>query len=288
MSYTINSGIKIFDFIEAVWKNPKSREELCKILKEKGLTTGVEAVSKYIRTLRKSGFEIKSKKTKPYEIIKTPFKITLSKEELKGFNTFLNTADALFQGKISKESDFLKYKFQNLIENFDENIKKHKRNYYNKFVVENFYLLNRALFKKKTWFKITNLHRKTTILPKRIKYKQNGIFISFYNADKMKVQNSRADIIKNFKEDESLHFEYYEATVFKLTGPLRKNYILREGEVAHYRKDGIYVSNSYEEKNELFLRLMRYGTNCEIISPLSHKKLFVSKLKNLIEHYMSM
>lgn len=288
MSFTLNSGIKIFDFIEAIWENPKSREELCKKLEKRQLIAKTETISKYIRTLRRAGFEVKSKKSKPYEITKTPFEITLCEKELNGLFVFLKTSNILFQGITSKELELLKYKFKNLINNFKEELSDNKESYYKEPVWENFYSLNKILFKKKKGVKITNLNKKITIIPKRIKYKQNGIFISFYNLNKMKVQNSKADIIKNLKEDNAIHFEYYEATVFKLTGPLRKNYILREGEIAHYKQDGVYVSNSYEEKNELFLRLMRYGANCEIINPLSHKKLFISKLKSLIEYYMSM
>ena len=50
-------------------------------------------------------------------------------------------------------------------------------------------------------------------------------------------------------------------------GRLAKTYTLYEGErVIKIKEDSIVVSNNYEDKAELYKRLLRYGTLCKIIS----------------------
>ena len=44
----------------------------------------------------------------------------------------------------------------------------------------------------------------------------------------------------------------------------------------------------YEEKEEIFSRLLKYGTKAEILTPEREKRQFIQKLKSLIEHYSSM
>ena len=56
-------------------------------------------------------------------------------------------------------------------------------------------------------------------------------------------------------------------TVFEIMGRLAKTYTLYEGErVIKIKEDSIVVSNNYEDKAELYKRLLRYGTLCKIIS----------------------
>ena len=77
-------------------------------------------------------------------------------------------------------------------------------------------------------------------------------------------------------------------TVFKLTGRLIRNYVLKEGEVAHYKDFEVRVTNFYEDKDELLNRLLKYGKNCEVVYPVEDRELMKKKIEKMIKHYQSM
>lgn len=285
MSYSINSGVKIFDIIEILGKNPKSRKELSENLTLKSKTTKLETISKYLRTLRITGFEIISKKSHPYEILKTPFKITLNKAEQEGLYVILKNGEGLFDEKFNP----FKYKLENLIEN--AKISYEKGDIYNNKTLKNLRKLNEFIFDNEIQLKLITDKNKINVLIKRIKYKKNGIFLSFYNSKTKKIENLNLNEIQKIKSvDKNIPsiFEIKETTTFKIKGKLKQNYILREGESARFEDNEIFVSNHLEEKEELFSRLLKYGKNCEIISPKSDRKKFIELLKSTLNHYMSM
>ena len=291
MSFTLNSGIKIFDVIEALWENPMSRKELCDKLKNSYIKSEIETISKYIRTLREAGFKIKTGKISPYEILTTPIKNNLKDEEKKQINSVLNIGQKLFTDNFEEKASAIKEKLQSV--SFyckDDFIKNNFENVYTKQALENLYKINLFAFCEMCKFKATINKKRCLIVPIRIKFKKNGIFISYYNQNGKIVENSKIDFLKNIKLVQINNFNYFDkpkSTIFKITGDLMKNYIVREYEKAKYKDNCIEVTNYYEEKNELFLRLMKYGVNCEVIYPESDRKNFIFKLKKMISHYKS-
>ena len=291
MSFVLNSGLKIFDVIEILWKSPVSREDFCEKMYERGIIIEPETVSKYIRTLRSLGFEIKSKKGNVYEILKTPFQIKLNEKEKEGFFAFMKGAKSLASKK-NPENSFLQYKITGLAANvpdndkFDENLKYGD----NEEFLDILYDLNRYIY---TPSKVRALIRKvrTVIVPKRIRYGKNGAFLTAYEIKSQKIKIFNVKEIKELKyvsplkENEMLHSC---GTIFVLKGRLMRNYILREGEVAHYKGDEVRVTNFYEEKEELFKRLMKYGDKCEIVQSKEDVEKFKLMLRKTMEHYKSM
>ena len=53
-------------------------------------------------------------------------------------------------------------------------------------------------------------------------------------------------------------------------------------------KDMARMYLSYDEREEIFSRILKYGTNAEIVAPKREKNLFQKKVNELIEHYNSM
>ena len=292
MSFTLNSGVKIFDVIEALWENPISRKELCEKLKNSYIKSEIETISKYIRTLRNAGFKIKTDKTHPYEILKTPIKNNLKDNEKIKINSVINIGQKLFEGQFKEKTKLIKEKLQTM-PFFEEGnfLQGGFEDVYSVYALENLYKISLFNFNGIYKFKATINKKRCIITPIRIKFKKNGIFISYYNQNNKTVENSKIDFLKNIKQIQESDFNYWErpkGTTFKITGKLVKNYVVREFEKAEYKDNYIEVTNYFEEKNELFLRLMKYGTNCEVVYPESDRKIFITKLKKMISHYKSM
>ena len=57
-------------------------------------------------------------------------------------------------------------------------------------------------------------------------------------------------------------------------------------EEIEYQKDGsAIVTNRFEDKNVLKLRLLKYFDSCEILSPQKEREDFTKMLDNLIKNY---
>ena len=293
MSFTINSGTVIFDVIKVLQSAPKSREEFCQKLKERNLSTDNDTITKYVRTLRELDFDVVYRNG-AFQLIKTPFKYKIENEEIEGLEIAISLLRELFKGKIEpREKDF-EEKMLNLFD-FDKNLiktkeantlkfKKTKTASYNIFKL-NQYILNPAILK------IQYFKKEFLILPKELKYQKNGVFLIAYNKTEEKIQKFKVNLIVNLKFQGYLNDEFEflkQETVFKISGRLIKNYILREGEIAHYKEDCVLVTNFVEEKEELFSRLLKYGKYCEVVYPEKDRQIFIQKLKDLIEHYEKM
>ena len=74
-------------------------------------------------------------------------------------------------------------------------------------------------------------------------------------------------------------------TTFKITGRLKNAYAPREGEIISEFKDHIIVSNKKEDKDELFKRLLKYGSFCEILYPKSDREKFKTLVTGLISNF---
>ena len=73
--------------------------------------------------------------------------------------------------------------------------------------------------------------------------------------------------------------------VYKLKSRLAKTYKLKEGETSKGLDENghLVIVNKNEDHRELLKRLMRYGFDCEVISPKSFK----AKMKDLINHTLA-
>lgn len=75
--------------------------------------------------------------------------------------------------------------------------------------------------------------------------------------------------------------------IFELRGKLAKRYQLRENEqIVRIDSDGtMVISNKYEEKNELFRRLMRYDYLCKLLRPKSYVEEFKQLIDDTLKNY---
>lgn len=288
MSFTLNSGIVIFDVIEILWDSPKTREIFCQKLKEKNLPSDIETVSKYIRTLRKLGFKVVYKND-AYQLIDTPFK-NKTRHNSDGLEITFSLLRELFAGKTTLREKDLEEKLLNIL-NPNKNIQIKNRAELifknNDRISKNLLILNKAIIKNDA-LKFTYQKEEFLTIPKELIYKKNGIFLVAYSKKEELTKVFRLDKIKKLKVENNESANFYEIkneTIFKITGRLIKNYILREREIAHYKDGYVLVTNYTEEKEQLFSRILRYGKYCEVVYPESDKEFFKEKVKDLIKYY---
>lgn len=294
MSFTLDSGKKIFDIIDALLTNPKSRGEIGHFVQGKSSACAKRSVSKYLKTLKKAGFDIRYE-NHAFHIFETPFKIKLSKDELCGLEAMLVVIKKFYQNETSSKIKRIEEKLMNLFEqNADISEEKLLKTYDSEIkdgLFKNIETLHHYIKLENAKLRIKYKNKNLIIVPKKLIYKINGIFLHAYFLKKDKNLILRADSISKIK---FLNFIKENKptpsmeTVFRLTGRLTKSYILREGERARYLKDSVVVTSIYENKEELFNRLLKYGKFCEIISSKEDRTCFIKKLKSLKKHYKSM
>lgn len=235
-------------------------------------------VSKYINTCRFCGLDIPKIHNK-YFVASLPFGIDLSARELDLIedlqysvkNTMSAKADELFSaflGKLSKYSNKQIIRVepktkQQAFELFDRAVAEKRR--------VNLLFRAKAVFeciplrivekKGKTCFNVIHDGKEKTISAERI----SGLEIMdrrFQQSDNSPAQD----------------------VVFKLKGALAERYTLKENEelTKNERPDSITITNRGERKEELFARLLRYDSSCEIIFPLHYRE----EMKNLLEEML--
>ncbi len=287
----LNSGLKIFDIIDLLFRNPQSRKDLSRMLQNKNTDIDFLTVTKYIRTLRALSFDIKYINKKLY-IFDTPFEITLEKDELKGFLVFLSVLDKIYKQTSNREVLYTKSK---MIKFIKDKVKVNERLLSIDFKpsdITNKHLLKLMKFEKenteKIKVKLKGNKSYVSILYKGLKFKRDGIFItgiSLKNYKNKIFKLDKTEKIKPLYDNEKFTVQPFYDTVFKLTGRLIKNYTLKKGEKARYRTGEILITSRFEDKEELFSRLLKYGNYCEIVYPEDDIRKFSNKAKKLLKQY---
>lgn len=290
MSLIQNSGLRIIKIINILMKNPSSRDEVCFELDKDEMGVYTNTVSKYLRTLRSLGFEIKKENNK-FSILKTPFKIKLTKQEEEGFET----CDFIVKTYYTKEAmdtyQGLKNKILNNIEKKEEEAPLEDNVQVEDKTTVNIDTLSKYISSFEIEISAKYLGKEVKLIPEELRYKKNGIFLLAYDCnlgDEALFSVAKMDEItinsffprrKNIKT---------KNTTFKITGRLQKNYVPKENETVHYIGGSMIVTNNFQKKEELFNRLLKYGKYCEVLYPESDRLAFIEKIKSLREYYKSM
>lgn len=287
MSGSIDSGVKIFLILDILFESPKNIEEICKKLSRQGIKADKKTVSKYLRTIKQFGFQTEKRNGK-FHVLSSPFE---SKENFEGAEIIFCIIEHFFKNNIEYEP--FKTKFENMF-NLKINRKTHElikeKFKISENITKNIQTVNNLIKQDKKEVNVLYKGKKLKLSIKEIKFAKNGIFLCAKNKTERTISCLKLEYIEIIKPDKTKisKFKPENGINFKIKNTLRKNYILKKGEVAHHFKDETIITNSYEEKEEIFSRLLKYGKNAEIVSPKKERDLFQKKVKELIEHYNSM
>ncbi len=288
MPNSINSGVKIFLIIEILFSSPKNIEEISNKLLEYNIKADKKTVSKYLRTLKLFGFEIE-KINGRFQVLNSPLQI---KQKNSGAEIIFLLIEYFFE-KENVEYEILKRKFKNIFD-VEENLKIknsiEKTLQLSQSAKKNLELINNLIKKNKTEINAKYKGKKLKLTIKEIKFAKNGVFLFAKDKNLKNSRHIKINNLENIKPDKTknLKFKIKEGVNFKIKENLIKNYILKRGEIANYINNEAIITNTYEEKEEIFSRLLKYGTKAEILTPEREKRQFIQKLKSLIEHYSSM
>lgn len=288
MPNSINSGVKIFLIVEILFSSPKNIEEISNKLLEYNIKADKKTVSKYLRTLKLFGFEIE-KINGRFQVLNSPLMI---KQKNSGAEIIFLLMEYFFE-KENVEYEILKRKFKNIFD-VEENLKIknsiEKTFQLSQSAKKNLELINNLIKKNKTEINAKYKGKKLKLTIKEIKFAKNGVFLFAKDKNLKNSRHIKINNLENIKPDKTknLKFKIKEGVNFKIKENLIKNYILKRGEIANYINNEAIITNTYEEKEEIFSRLLKYGTKAEILTPEREKRQFIQKLKSLIEHYSSM
>lgn len=297
---TTFAAYRVFETLAFLMRQPANVPEITKYL-ESLETTGERNYSKaliykYLSTLKFAGIELKRHKCR-YEIGKLPFKLDLTPEDVEA----LGVLKALL--KYSPEKDVtenINRFFYQLNTRFDfesnpcfENVvecknQKELTKAQIKDVEDYEKLKENGLRLKITYQNIQN--EVTSALCEIVDvYTNNGnVYLKLYNTSQSCFLTLNTKQVENLEEtpQKYTHKYFSSTTIFKLKGKLAKRYTLRNEErsLGFDKKGNLSIANKKEPKEDLFLRLMRYGANCEVISPRTDREIMHKVLQLALEN----
>lgn len=258
-----------------------------------------EVILKYINTLKVFGFRFTKSKDK-YVLLNTPNKFEFSEIDLKTIYLIEKLAELFPEERIRAEiNKFLKElekRFSDstrlLVHNisrpnfvsleFDYSKYSNQIREYEKYCLEGQRL-------KITYRKQNKTETSVMVEPIEIKYKGNEIYLSVHNALSAQIQDINFNSILKIEQLplKSNSTSMLSSITFELKDRLANGYRLHEGEkLLQIKSNGnIIILNQKEDRLLLLKRLMRYGENCEVISPKNIREEMKQMIKTTLKNY---
>ncbi len=272
------SSIQVLKTLQMLLEGNYTMAELVKKLNENERIPlfNHSVVSKYINTCRYLGIEIPKIHNK-YFVSKLPFGLDLSLHDTELIDRLKTVVKTKFSERANKRfTSFLsrlsKYSNKRIVrinigdedklnDEFEQAVQENRKirlMYKTKEVLE--CIPAQIVNNKKTYFKIIADGEEKLVLTEKIA----GI----------EILDKRFGMFGNNEQE----------VIFKLTGGLAKRYSMRENEeLIDKPSGGIVISNKGENKEALFMRLLRYDSCCEIIKPLEYR----DEMKQIINDTLS-
>lgn len=258
-----------------------------------------EVILKYINTLKVFGFRFVKEKDK-YVLLNTPNQFDFDENDLKSVYLIDKYANVFPEDKIKIEINSF---INNLRKKYSDNtilLAKNidKPNPVSLGLNYSKYLDQIKKYEKycqdKQRLKITYKNYKEAIVttmvePSEIRYKNSEVYLNVYNALSAQVLDINFDSIIEIEQlpvkSNSVMMPF--SVTFRLKGRLAKSYKLHDGEKALQiePKGDIIILNQQEDRQQFLRRLMRYGENCEVISPQNIREEMYELIKSTLNNY---
>lgn len=298
-----DTSIRVLETLKVLTKESSSIQDIINYFEITDPNNRVytnEVILKYINTLKVFGFRFSKVKGK-YSLLNSPNQFEFSDKELKVVYLIEYLSKIFPEGKIHAEiNEFL----QELEKNFSNNTRLRAHNFvkpkifdiefdYSKYSkqIEEYerYCIDRQRIKV-TYRKQNNTEISVMVEPNEIKYQGHEVYLGVYNQLSAQLQDIN---LKSIVKVEQLPLKsnstrMLSSIIFMLKDRLAKSYRLHDGEkLLEIKSDGsILILNQLEDRTLLLRRLMRYGANCEVVSPKTAredmKEMIQSTLKNYI------
>jgi len=234
-------------------------------------------ISKYINTCRYCGIDIQKSHNK-YVITKMPFQLNLSIREIGLIDSLQGVAKSFL---VQKANDVFNQFVLNINKFLSKKVTSAEKKTF-KTITE---IFSRAISSRS---KIALICEGKSMLCNPIQIIENGQITFLHvisSGDEKWIPEDKISGIEIL--DQKYIPEINEQKViFKLKGDLSKKYDVRENEcITGLNNCEIVISNTGEEKDILFSRLMRYDTCCEILYPVKYREDFKKLIEETLKNY---
>lgn len=279
-----DTSVRVLETLKVLYRSSSSIQDIINYFEKSDPNNRIytnEVILKYINTLKVFGFRFIKEKDK-YMLLNTPNQFEFNKNDLRGIyliekfsellpeagikieiNKFLQELEKRFSDNTRLLShDVIKPNFKNLefdYSKYSEQIKEYEKYCYD----------GQRL---KITYKNQNLSDISIMVePHEIIYRGNEIYISVYNPISAQIQYINFNTILKVEQlpSKSNSTSMVSSVTFRIKDRLAKAYKLHNGEkLLQIKSDGsAIILNQGEDRMLLLKRLMRYGENCEVISP---------------------
>lgn len=291
-----NASIRVLEILKRLALKPLSKDDIIKLIENNSSTKNIyskETVTKYLHTFKLLGINVEKVNERFY--LRTNLtKIRFTKKQLETLNFLKNYA----LGVHRKDGSIKITELFRLIENsFDEETIKEQAHLgglrLGKRVSDSSAFMIRTFeeyCKDRRRLKLTLKDGRTySIEPKDIIFKQEKAFLLGYNLQKREFKEFSLEDIENTarQPQRALDNNFLNPVMFRVKGALAKVYDLREGEqISQMHKPKKVILNYSEDRELLARRLLRYGKECEVLSPLEFRQSFIKLLDEMAAKYV--
>lgn len=297
-----DSCIKMFDFLKLLSKNKADYKTVLDLFSDEtteGKSNPHVALNKYLNTLKIFGVKVKKIKNN-YHLLSSPYKIDFDANDLKIINLLKESLEMLPKGKNKNNFEqFIKALEIRYSENTQTRAKiinsTENRDFSFSFAefkdqikqCEQFCQENQKL---EITYKDTKGKENHIICdPIELKYAKRKVWLCVNVQNGSKIIEILLESIKSINQLPSAASKQASPTTicFRLKNRLIKNYSLRDWERANgFDSDGcLLIINKNEDYDVLIKRLLRYGAECEIMSPRFLRERMLDTINKTIENY---
>lgn len=297
-----DASVRVLETLKVLYSNNSSIQDIIGYFEKSDPNNRIytnEVILKYINTLKVSGLRFVKTKDK-YSLLNTPNQLNFNENELKAMYLIEKFAELLPEERIKLEiSNFIselerrfsdntkvlshnitKPDFSNLEFDYSQYAQRIKE--YEKYCIDGQRL-------KITYKNQNNTEISVMVEPSEIKYIGNEVYLSVYNPFSAQIHDINFNCISKIEQLplKSNPTSMLSSVTFKLKDRLAKAYKFHESEeLVEKEADGsIIILNRKEDRVLLLKRLMRYGENCEVISPKALREEMRQMIKSTLRNY---
>lgn len=294
--------IKLFDFLKMLYEGDVEFKRVINHFAEGNYDGKINThvtLNKFLNVLRVFG--IKIKKINHHYILQSPlYKMDFTEDDVKSIFQLKTACERLPEGKTKKELQTfiraLSIRFDddshNLISSLEsdstrdidipnskikEMVKKCKKYCQEELKIEVVYIDDEG--------KTVNI----LCSPHDVSYIKRKICLLAVGSNGSRIYQIPVESIKSVKQTNSKASEMTIPTtiIYRIKNRLAKNYKMRDWETLHSLEPGgnKLIANKGEDLNVLLARLMKYGTECEVVSPKFYKEEMINRINKTLSNY---
>ncbi len=292
------SCIKIFTLYKLLYEDRAYYDDVMKIFTEDENDKEHVMLNKYLNTLRVFGIKVK-KENKKFVLLNNSFGLNFDINDVKSVNMFEQFTKILPNGKTKNNIEtflcMIKSRFDDKTNELYTTINSTNNSDYSfyysdlreqiekcaRFCQENFNIDIKYLNKGKVY----SAYAKA----KQMIYDNKNAYLQIYKIKDNQLENILIPNILYIEQSNNIEnsMEILPTVTYKITGRLAKAYNLKDSEyVREVLDDGSkIIVNTNEPTDEILQRLMRYSTECVLLSPKNLKSKMIDMINDTLKNY---